>query len=217
MKRFFATFVLIVVFNLYFPTKAIDLPKYYKFPKNYLKGKFYNSTKDFFIVATDRMNDSRFKNTVIIMLDHDEKGAMGIVINKPLGEISLSSLINKSKNLTIKKKELINVNITIYWGGPLDRNKILILHSNDYKNKTTKNYKNISISTDYKALVAIAEKKGPKKSLVILGVSAWSNGQLEGEIEMGHWNLSEMNEDIIFEKDNFKKIIKATKDSFMRL
>ena len=83
------------------------------------------------------------------MLDHDKKGALGLVINKPIGEIFLGSLINKVNDKKINKKKLYNFKIPIFWGGPLDINKIFILHSNDYKNKTTKKYKNISISSDY--------------------------------------------------------------------
>ena len=81
-----------------------DLPKYYKFPENRLEGKFYDSTKDFFIVATDELKDSRFKNTVIVMLDHDKNGALGVVINKPLGKFSVDALIKNLDEKNIKKK-----------------------------------------------------------------------------------------------------------------
>ena len=63
----------------------------------------------------------------------------------------------------------------------------------------------------------IAEKKGPKNYLIINGLSAWTVGQLDGEIERRHWNLSEIREDIIFEKNNIMKFIIATKNSFIRL
>ena len=53
--------------------------------------------------------------------------------------------------------------------------------------------------------------------MIINGFSAWTVGQLDGEIERRHWNLSEIREDIIFEKNNEKKFIKATKSSFIRL
>ena len=53
--------------------------------------------------------------------------------------------------------------------------------------------------------------------MIIYGLSAWTVGQLDGEIERRHWNLSEIREDIIFEKNNEKKFIKATKSSFIRL
>ena len=216
MKKLIAIFIFFVI-NLNFSAKALDLPKYYKFPENYLKGKFYDSTKDFFIVATDNLNDSRFKNAVIIMLDHDEKGALGIVINKPIGIFTLGSLLKNLNDQNIEEKKIYNVKLPIYWGGPLDNNKIFIIHSKDYKNNNTKNYKNVSITSDYKALLDIAQKKGPKNSLVIVGLSAWTVGQLDGEIDKGHWNLSEVSEDILFEKNNEIKHQMATKNSFVRL
>ena len=216
MRKFL--FIITTIFiSLNYPAQSIDLPKYYEFPKNYLKGKYHESTKDFFIVATKKLKDSRFKNTVIVMLDHDSNGALGVVINKPLGTFKIGSFI---KDLNINdpdKNKIYNFEVPVYWGGPLDNNKILIIHSNDYKNQNTKNYKNISITNDYKALLDIAQNEGPKDSLVIIGVSAWNIGQLEGEIDKGHWNLSEINQNILFEKNNENKHIMATKNSFVRL
>ena len=163
------------------------------------------------------MRDPRFKNTVIVMLDNDEAGAWGLVVNKPLASVPLGSLIHKSRNTTATQKELFNVKIPVYWGGPVNENRILILHSQEYKNETTKNFKNLSISSDYKILFEIADKKGPKKSLVILGISSWGPGQLEGEMEIEGWVLSEINTDLIFEMDNSKKWLNAINSSFISL
>ena len=63
----------------------------------------------------------------------------------------------------------------------------------------------------------IAKNKGPKKSLVILGYSGWGDGQLEGEMERDHWILSDLDSDIIFEKESMKKWPKAYENSFIRL
>ena len=211
MKKILGILVLGLLFNFYISVQALDSPK------NYLKGKFYSSVKNYFLVATKKMTDPRFKNTVIIMLENDEKGAWGLVINKPLSSIPLGSLIYKSREVTNKQKELYNVKIPVYWGGPVNENKIIILHSREYKNKTTKNFKNISISSDYNILFEIADNKGPKKSLVILGISSWGEGQLEGEMERDHWTLSEVNADLIFEIDNNEKWLNAINNSFIRL
>ncbi len=208
--------ILIFIFNFNNSVNPIDLPKYYQFPDNYLKGKYYETTENFFIVATKKLKDTRFKKTVVVMLDHDEKGAIGIVVNKPLGTVTIGSLIKNLDDQSIKK-DLLNYKVPIYWGGPLDNNKILIIHSKDYENNNTKNYEKISISNDYKALLDIAKKKGPSKSLVVIGISAWNVGQLEGEIDKGHWNLSEITQDILFQEKNEKKHIMATKNSFVRL
>ena len=201
----------ILLFNFYVSAQALDSPK------NYLKGKFYSSVKNYFLIATKKMRDPRFKNTVIIMLENDEKGAWGLVINKPLSSIPLGSLIYKSRNTTNKQKELYNVKIPVYWGGPVNENNILILHSHDYENKTTINYKNISISSDYNILFEIADNKGPKEYLIIIGISSWGEGQLEGEMEREGWNLSEINLNLIFEMDNIEKWPNAIKNSFIRL
>ena len=193
MKKLLRIVVLGLLFNFCISVQALDSTK------NYLKGKFYSSVKNYFLVATKKMRDPRFKNTVIIMLENSEKGAMGLVINKPLSSIPLSSLIYKSRDATNKQKELYNVKIPVYWGGPVNENNILILHSQEYKNETTINFKNISISSDYNILFEIADNKGPKKTLVIVGISSWGEGQLEGEMEREGWTLSEINLNLIFE------------------
>ena len=211
MKKLLGILVLGLLFNFYISVQALDSPK------NYLKGKFYSSVKNYFLVATKKMTDPRFKNTVIIMLENDEKGAWGIVINKPLISIPLGSLIYKSRDATNKQKELYNVKIPVYWGGPVNESKILILHSQEYKNETTINFQNISISSDYNILFEIANNKGPKKNLVIVGFSSWGEGQLEGEMEKEGWTLSEINLNLIFEMDNAEKWLNAIKNSFIRL
>jgi len=217
MKKLLVIFFVVVVTNISFSAKSIDLPKHYKFPKNYFEGKHYDSVKDFFLIATEKIRDSRFEKTVILMLEHDKKGALGIVINKPMGTISLGPLINQVEDKSINKKQLYDVKIPIYWGGPVDDHKILILHSKDYKNESTKEYNNLSTSDDLATLVEIAEKKGPKKNLIVLGLAAWNTGQLDGEIELERWTLSEIDEDLIFDMENKKKWLKAINNSFIRL
>ena len=217
MKKFLVVFFVVIIANITFSAKSIDLPKHYKFPKNYFEGKYYDSVKGFFLIATEKIRDSRFEKTVILMLEHDNKGALGIVINKPMGTISLGPLINQVEDKSINKKQLYDVKIPIYWGGPVDDHKILILHSKDYKNESTKEYNNLSTSDDLATLVEIAEKKGPKKSLIVLGLAAWNTGQLDGELELERWTLSEIDEDLIFDMENKKKWLKAINNSFIRL
>ena len=188
-----------------------------KTPENYLKGKFYNSVKNNFLVATKKMKDNRFEKTVIVMLENDKDGAWGIVVNKPIGSIPLALLLDPSLSTSEEREELYKVNILIFWGGPVEVKEIFVLHSSEYQSKTTKNYGSISISQDYNILFDIAEKKGPEKSLVILGYSGWGSGQLEGEMERGHWILSDLNSNIIFEKESKKKWKEAYKNSFIKI
>ena len=186
-------------------------------PKNYLKGKFYSSVKNNFLIATEKMNDNRFEKTVIAMLENDEEGAWGLVINKPIGSIPLAMLIDPSLSTSEEREKLYGVNILIFWGGPVEVKKIFVLHSSEYQSESTEKYDSISISQDYNILFDIAENKGPEKSLVILGYSGWGSGQLEGEMERDDWILSDLDLDIIFEKDSKKKWKEALKRSFIKI
>jgi len=186
-------------------------------PKNYLKGKFYSSVKDHFLIATEKMRDNRFEKTVIVMLESDEDGAWGLTINKPIGFLPIALLIDPSLNTSEEREEMYKINIPVFWGGPVDPKKIFILHSSEFQSDSTYNYGNISISQDYNILFNIAKNKGPEKSLVILGYSGWGSGQLEGEIEKDHWILSNIDLNIIFEKEPSKKWQKALKNSFIKI
>jgi len=186
-------------------------------PKNYLKGKFYSSVKDHFLIATEKMSDNRFSKTVIIMLNSDKNGAWGLTINKRLGTMPIALLIDSSLSTSKEREELFKVNIPIFWGGPVDTKEIFILHSNEYRSESTKKYGNISISQDYEILFDIAKKKGPEKSLVILGYSGWGSGQLEGEMERDHWILSDIDLDITFDEESEKKWDEAIKNSFIKI
>ena len=185
--------------------------------KNYLKGKFYNSVKDHFLIATERMTDNRFSKTVIVMLKSDEEGAWGLVINKKLGMMPIALLIDPSLNTSKDREELYKINVPVFWGGPVDVKEIFILHSSEYESKTTKKFGNISISQDYDILFDIAKNIGPKKSLIILGYSGWGSGQLEGEMERDHWILSDIDLEIIFDEESNTKWSKAYKNSFIKL
>ena len=186
-------------------------------PKNYLKGKFYNSVKDHFSIATDKMNDNRFKKTVIVMLESDESGAWGLVVNKYLGMMPIALLIDPFLNTSEEREKLYNIDIPIFWGGPVDVKEVFILHSVEYQSDTTKNYGNISISQDYEILLDIAKNKGPEKSLIIFGYSGWGSGQLEGEMERDHWILSNINLNIIFDENYNNKWNEAYKNSFIKI
>jgi len=186
-------------------------------PKNYLKGKFYSSVKDHFLIATEKMRDNRFSKTVIVMFESDENEAWGLVINKRLGTMPIALLIDPSLNSSKEREKLFKINIPVFWGGPVDVKEIFILHSAEYQSETTKNYGDISISQDYNILFDIAKNKGPEKSLVILGYTGWGIGQLEGEMERDHWILSDIDLNITFDQESNTKWEKAFKNSFIKI
>ncbi len=207
---FFLVFILqIPLFNYIFA--------FAESPKNYLKGKFYSSVKDHFLIATEKMQDNRFEKTVIVMLENDEDGAWGFVINKRLGTMPIALLIDPSLNTPEERENLFKINVPVFWGGPVDVKEIFILHTTEYQSDTTRNYGNISISQDYNILYDIAKNIGPEKSLVIFGYSGWGSGQLEGEMEKDHWILSDLDLNITFDQESNTKWNKAYKNSFIKI
>tara|TARA_Y100000590_G_scaffold86580_1_gene96940 strand:- start:1259 stop:1900 length:642 start_codon:yes stop_codon:yes gene_type:complete len=211
-KRILFLLVFILKISLFYSVFAVA-----EGPKNYLKGEFYKSVKDHFLIATEKMTDDRFEKTVIIMLESDENGAWGLAVNKLLGTMPIALLIDPTLNTAEERERLYEMNIPIYWGGPVEVKEIFVLHSSEYQSNTTKKYGNISISQDYNILFDIAENKGPKKSLVIMGYSGWGSGQLEGEMERDHWILSDIDLDITFDVKTEKKWELAFKKSFINI
>ena len=211
-KRILVLFIFIITISLFSNDFTLA-----EGPKNYLKGKFYSSVKHHFLIATEKMKDNRFSKTVIAMLESDENGAWGLVINKRLGTMPIALLIDPSLNTSKEREKLFKVNIPVFWGGPVDVKEIFILHSAEYQSETTKNYGNISISSDDNILFDISENKGPEKRLVNFGYSGGGEGQLEGEMERGGWILSDIDLDITFDKDSNTKWERAFKNSFIKI
>ena len=203
--------LLFCLINLDNSIKAAD------YPINYYKGKFYESVKDNFLVATNNMKDPRFKETVIVMFENNKNGAWGLVVNKPISNVFIKDLIDFPKNYKKLNSKIYNKKIPIFWGGPVDKNRIFILHSKEYESESTIKYNKISLSSDFETLLKIAENKGPENNLIIIGISSWGPGQLEGEIEKDDWKLSEIKKELIYEIENKEKWKNAFQKGFLKL
>ena len=139
-----------------------------------------------FLVAKTHMPDPRFRETVIVMLSHNQEGAAGLVVNKPIETMSITKLFADS-NLTppehIAKKE-----ITLYWGGPVKPDHIFFIHSSDYKSKDfISSNKDFTVTRAPGVLFDIANNQGPKEYLILSGIAVWSPGQLDFEMAKGDW------------------------------
>jgi putative transcriptional regulator len=209
---------LIIIFFYNTNSSSTDLPSHYTFLKNYKEGVYTQSFKDNLLVAQKENTDSKFYKSVIILLEHDEKGAIGFAVNKLLGEYPLSSLVNNNDKIKdTDKKKLDKLTLPIFWGGPLDENRIFVLHTNEYVNKSTKIFDSLSVTNDLKILIDISENNGPKDSLILIGISAWSGNQLEGEFERNQWSLADLDLNLIFKDENDKKWKTALKKIFVPL
>ena len=150
------------------------------------------------------MLDPRFKETVIVMLyNNQEEGAAGIVINKPIETMLISELF-KSSNLN-SPENIIEKEITLYWGGPVEPEHIFFIHSSDYKSDDfISSNEDFTVTREPKILFDIAKNKGPKKYIILSGIAVWEPGQLDSEMMRGDWDTKLNNYTPLF--DNGKEM-----------
>ena len=155
---------------------------------SFQQNSWSESTSTEFLVAKPHMLDPRFKETVIVMLYHNQKdGSAGLVVNKPIETMSVRELF-KSSNLSPPEK-IVEKEITIYWGGPVDPQNIFFIHSSDYKsNDFISSNNDFTITREPKILFDIAKNKGPKEYIILSGIAVWEPGQLDSEMMRGDWD-----------------------------
>ena len=155
-----------------------------------------NSLKDHLLISVPHMNDEIFGHSVIYVCEHNLQGAMGLIINKPLENISFKDLKNVDYTSRDYFEKLQN---KLFFGGPILVEKIMALHSNDLKIETAIPLNNkISISSANKIMENI-EKDTNLNYKLFCGHSGWSPGQLEREIENGDWLLQSAKMDLLFD------------------
>ncbi|MCA0370107.1 MAG: YqgE/AlgH family protein [Proteobacteria bacterium] len=137
------------------------------------------------LVAMPNMSDTRFSQSVIYVCGHDENGAMGLVINKPLESHAVHDLLEQ---LNIAPITVDLTQQSVYIGGPIEMGRGFVLHSGDFtRNGTLAISNEIYLSATLEILMAMAEGTGPEKTLCILGYAGWMAGQLENEIQQNVW------------------------------
>ena len=138
-----------------------------------------------FLIATPKMPDPRFAQTVIYICSHSlQEGAMGVVVNNYLPGINLANII---EGLDITRPDMVMPKV--FLGGPVDQNAGFFLHSAEYKSNeySLAVSESIILSRDSHILYDIVENKGPVDYLFILGYSGWGPGQLENELTRDGW------------------------------
>ena len=148
-----------------------------------------------FLIAMPNLKDPNFEKTVTYICAHNEEGAMGIVINRPLtiglGEILLQMEIKTDIDAAKNK--------TIYHGGPVHTDRGFILHHSSEEWDSSINVSDdICVTTSKDILEAIATGGGPDEALIALGYSGWAGGQLEQELMDNAWLSGPVDLEIIF-------------------
>jgi len=155
-----------------------------------------------FLVATDELRDPRFVRTVVYMVEHDARGAMGFIVNRPLGEVPIAALVERSG---LDSKD-VSGDIRVHYGGPVDPGRAFMLHTSDYAIDATHVVKDgIAVTSHPEILRAIGTGVGPRRSLFALGYAGWAAGQLEGEIKGGAWVIVPADEALVFDENSEKK------------
>lgn len=147
------------------------------------------------LIAMPNMPDERFSKSVIYMCAHNEEGAMGLVVNKPLETLSFPDLLEQLDIVPTGISEPINV----HFGGPVESGRGFVLHTPDYVQDATMVVDDdIALTATVDILQAIADGQGPKHSLLALGYAGWGPGQLDSEIKANGWLHVEADPSLIF-------------------
>lgn len=154
------------------------------------------------LLAMPGMTDPRFERSVIYICSHSHEGAMGLVINHPIPNLTFGNLL---KQLDIEDDGLAP-QIPVHAGGPMDTGRGFVLHSPDFVEDTSvKLCSDVALTATVDILKALAGQGGPKQRMVILGYAGWGPGQLEDEISQNAWLSTDPTGDVLFETRDDQK------------
>jgi putative transcriptional regulator len=151
---------------------------------------------DNFLIAMPSLEDPNFQGTVTYMCAHNEDGAMGIVINRPL-EIKFGEVLAQ---LSIDVTDETTHDGAVLHGGPVQTERGFVIHQpSGTWGSVLQVSDTIAIATSHDILHAIAQGKGPERSVVALGYAGWGAGQLEREVLDNAWLNTPADSSIIFD------------------
>ena len=150
------------------------------------------------LVASKNLRDPNFIHTVVYLVEHDAEGAIGLIINRRLGDGNLADLL-KGFDLDTGRAER---RVFLHFGGPVATGSVFILHTPDYQGKgTLMAADGLAMTGDRTILKAISEGRGPARMRFMIGYSGWGPGQLENEIARGDWLDSAADPEVIFHQE----------------
>lgn len=149
-----------------------------------------------FLIAMPSLSDPNFRRTVTLVCEHNEEGALGIVINRPrqmrLREV-FEQLALEGADDTLSEREVLD-------GGPVQPERGFVLHDGSTEwEATLKVASGLSVTTSRDVLQAMADGAGPSHALVALGYAGWDAGQLEDEMRNNAWLSVPADQAILFQ------------------
>ncbi len=151
-----------------------------------------------FLIAMPSMADPTFSGTVVYLCDHSERGALGLVINRPT-DIDLQSLFNRI-DLKLEIEPLLH--LPVYFGGPVQTERGFVLHEPIEGTTYTSSMSvpgGLEMTTSKDVLEAVASGTGPGRFLLTLGHAGWGAGQLEEELAKNGWLTVQADPSVIFD------------------
>ncbi len=151
--------------------------------------------KGVFLVAKPAMRDPRFQRTVVLLLEHDDEGTLGVIINRPT-EMLLSHALPDLKGASNGKH-------TVFFGGPVGLNTLVfLLRSSEPPRASSHVMADVYYSADRNTLeTALSKRKKENELRMYFGHSGWAPGQLAGELLRGDWLLVRADSHSVFEKN----------------
>ncbi|WP_027706678.1 YqgE/AlgH family protein [Zooshikella ganghwensis] len=155
------------------------------------------SFKDHFLIAMPHLKDPNFADSVTYICEHNDQGAMGIVINRPTG-LTLDEIF-RQVGITPSHGNA-HISDIICAGGPVELERGFVLHSpsESHWEATLQVAPGVQLTTSKDILLAIAQNEGPENALIALGYSGWDKGQLEQEILDNSWLVCKADPNILF-------------------
>ena len=150
------------------------------------------------LIAAPTIGDPRFAHTVILMVRHDKEGALGIVINRPVGERSIAALLEATGHADPAVAGIVRV----FAGGPVQPELGFVVHSAEYRRAETVDVDGrVAMTASRQVLLDIGHSQGPEKSLFALGYAGWGPGQLDGELARQNWFTTPEVPKLVFDDD----------------
>ncbi|XQW83960.1 YqgE/AlgH family protein [Thalassotalea piscium] len=155
-----------------------------------------DSLENQLLIAMPSLGGSFFNRTVTYICEHNEEGAMGLIINLPVN-VTLNELLSQ---LDTKKQNLPELEQLVLTGGPVSPDRGFVLHSPQSGwSSSLALSDDIMITTSKDILMALGTELSPPHYLVTLGYAGWGPGQLEQEIQENAWLTTPANSEILFE------------------
>ncbi len=160
------------------------------------------------LVATPVIDSGCFQKSVIYIFNHSAQGAMGLIVNQPIEIMDCASLLD---GMNLPENTAAH-HLPVYFGGPVERARGFVLHSNDYyRDFSLAKSAELAVTASSTILNDIIAGKGPKHAALVVGYAGWQAGQLEAEIEQNSWITVPATQTLMFETENELKWATASK------